>query len=700
MTKRTSRVKRGKTTKKMKRTNKHRIKQTPKKNKISRALRSGVPVVFDPAEFLADVVIGIAYILSAVYVGLLATAFILSFVITCYTLYALSEITFIGGKKLKNLALRWLTWIQGYDYKKRMDNISEILFPKINRYNKKVRSTIKGEIIIFHDEFKKKEEYIFNEKVFKLRLGLKILKEKYGQDEIDDKIKDDNILLTKIGEKEKIAFQWLIEEKKLRKLDKGEYLKKIMSGWCPETKQEQEVFELFKKHDHISLVIDMTFGDVKTIIDGYKKTARTKSGNLKKKKTIKKKKKKKVRSMSEVGGNIVKEDIESLGLEKSVEDKIKKEGDNELKVADKQESQSNKLGQSIIATNKSLINSIKSIRNKDESDNKRLARAGGILSFLLGLYGLIGGGRAETRVDPTKDSSIIEDSGILFSSLEQQMQAMLSMVFGGGDTHAEKEKKNINFAHSVKQYLSGIFNDPEFGVFELIKTIRRAIFTTFFDHENGIFPNLMDHIMDHPYISATVAGISLVGGTFTAVQTIIDKRKSILNSSDFLEKKEKIYVLKRKLEAEIYSTPDENQIDKKYMIDIIDNNLVELNEFTEQRDDEFINDFIKHIESSFRLKILTSLKICDPELTDGQLEIKTENIFDILKTKVNTYGELDDIYKEYIFKFNIGNMPSVKLKRKEIEKEREKIKSGKSSHKKRKKSKKKKSVKRKSKKRP
>ena len=684
----------------MKKTNKHRIKQTRKKNKI----RSGGAGADYAIEFASDMVLGLAYMLSVLYVGLIVSGFVLAFVIACYTLYAFSEIAFIGGKKLMNLSLRWLKWLQGYDYKQRINNITEKLFPNINRHNKKVKDTIKGEIINFHDEFKKKEDYIFNEEVFKLRLGLKILNEKYEQDEIDDKIKNNTILSSNnINEKEKLAFQWLIEEKKLSKLDKNEYLKKIMSGWCPETKKEQEEFELFKKHDHISLVIDITLGDVKKVLDNYKNKTKVKSGKSKKKITIKKKKKKKKKNriLSGAEAVIVKETKDDFNLDKQVEEKIKKEGANELKVAEKQESQSKKLGQTIIATNKSLIQSIGSLRNKDDSDSKRLVKAGGILAFISGVYGLLTSGSSGSVVDTsTGSANIIDGSGSMFEGLTTKAQYELSQIFPWTDSETAQAKAHSeeSFAHSVKQYINGIFNDQNFGVFTLIKTIRQVIHKTFLDANHGILPHIWDGIMANPEVSAVVGSLAIAGGTFTAVKTIIEKRQSILNSPDLLEKKDKIYDLKRQLETEIYSTPDENQKDKKYMIDIIDNNLVELNEFSEKEDDIFIDDFIKHIQNTFSLKILTSLKICDPELTDGQLEIKTENILDILKTKVNTYGELEDIYKEYIFKFNIGNMPSVKLKRKQLEKEREKIKSGKSSHKKKKKSKKKKSSKIKSKK--
>ena len=406
----------------------------------------------------------------------------------------------------------------------------------------------------------------------------------------------------------------------------------------------------------------------KNIIDDLfeKEMTKRKKRDIKIKKKDKKRKKSIKSGLFGFGSSNKEVNIEDekVDEEKSEKEKLKEENPEENTKDDSKEKVNKSTkefngGKQLVNASKSLMGSLKNINNTNESDGKRVARSAGILAFFAGIYSWIQGSNG-VILDEGRHLSINAEStsmmkGGVFNTLWSMAQCMLPGVSCGEDLHGD-----ATLAYSFKRYIASIFTDDTFGIFEIIKTARSTIVDNFTSGTGFIY----DIIMEHPDVSAVVGSLAVVGGVITSAKSIIEKRKEILDGDDMLKKREKIKELKTKIENDIYEQKDEKSVDKKYMIDVADNYLVQLNEFTEDQDKNFIEDFTKHIRDSFHIKIETALHLSDPHLDNETIKIKASNIFKNLSKKVNNYKELDEIYKEYVFKYNIGNMPSIIIKRK------------------------------------
>jgi len=670
---------------------KNNKKKRTKRNKRNK-IRAGLA---DPTDLLVDLTEWLVELMIILKLGFLGLGIGLAIVSSCYILYSLADVAWIGGKQIKKITMKWIRWIQGYEYKERMDKISETILPEINRSEKKYKKTIVEEISEYHKEFSERENYLYTENSCKIKVGLKQLKKHgYTDEELKKKLNDKSFLeKADLSDYENLAKDWLLEKYKIDEINKGDYIDKLVNGWCPETEKEHEEFELMRKHDIMRISMNLTFNDTKEAISKAKEIGlnnksikagsrrKQKSKNvidglfekeMKKRKKRDKKRKKSIKSGGLFGfGSSNKKDEKSevniedekVDEEKSKEEKTKEENpeentkDDSKKKVNKSTKEFNG-GKKLVNASKSLMGSLKNLDNRDSSDGKRVARSAGILAFFAGIYAWIQG-----------SSGVILDEGEHYSINKESTDMMTGGVFNTlfemgkclipGLSCEEGGAADVEFAYSFKRYIASIFTDKTFGIFEMIKTAKHTIVDNFKDGTGFIY----DIIMDNPEVSAVVGSLAVVGGTITSAKSILQKRKEILEGDDMIQKKEKIKELKTKIENDIYEKQDKNSTDKKYMIDIADNYLVQLNEFTEEQDDKFIEDFTKHIRDSFHIKIETALHLSDPGLDDETIKIKASNIFKNLSKKVNNYKELDEIYKEYVFKYNIGNMPSVIIKR-------------------------------------
>lgn len=406
-----------------------------------------------------------------------------------------------------------------------------------------------------------------------------------------------------IDKKYLLALQWKYECKLLDKYSVDEYLSKLKSGWTPQNKDDEEYYDIFKRHLILGKMIKINKADIQNKLSTFDQKTLKES-----KKTVDSINSGKIRAGSKIKMN-------------------KKTEKNLIKAINKIISNNKKRKKTSKNKKKKRKKTVKKIKAGDgkKDENETPWKSLGIFTIFSGIYAWA----RSTQEHPDVEPSILDPAGHAIENIPGINDVV--QWWEGDDYHEHSATGDLVW---------NLLWNPNFGMLTMIQKVIEAPF----DFGNWIvnqFPN------DPAYLYS-IEGIAIAAGaalTVAGIKAIKKYRTKLISQSDDLMKKKKVLLRKREqiLAQNSFSKNEE---------------LREINKFIEQIDDlededKFVDKYKEYLTTSYLLKIKYAIKICEPNISKEILEIKSQNILKFLQNKYENMKEVHENYQKYVFKFRL-----------------------------------------------